>query len=43
MKIQLTKAKGAPPVLIQLPSKPNAYKEHPESEDSLTSEGIPAG
>ena len=43
MKIQVSTAKGAPPVLIQLPSKPNAFKEHPENEDPLTSEGIPAG
>lgn len=43
MKIQLTKPKGAPPVLIHLPSKPNPYKEHPENVDPLTSESIPAG
>ena len=43
MKIQLEKAKGAPPVVIQLPSKLNPYKECPESEDSLKLENVPVG
>ena len=41
MKIQLNTAKGAPPVLIHLPTKPTAYKASPaESESTMT---VPAG